>query len=1181
MLIKKYYLIIAFMLFSTTVFAQNDNHLIPLDDTYYIQSAINYGKNPGGVWDLPGSKDFAIGQIFTVSQYTPPAKKNHFQFETKEDGDRKYKLFVSKDKEYLKIRLSLTNAFVTAADEKGKNGTNIKIDAEKSSPAQNFRFVYVNNGRFKIYNENGKILQLESKSSANGKKITLWSDHAGPHTEWMLISDKTRQAITLPNKTPITSRQEGWTNMSGIGRFYIQSAMNFGKNGGGCFDIPGNNNPKQGDDLKVWDLGAGGTDRVYSLEESTNKAYYNIIIGPSLGNDYAVDMAGNGYKNGTNIMVWKLNRKPSQNFYFKHLGDGKYKIYNQNGKIITLANNSSQNGSNIQTWLDHDGASTEWYLLDVNTKKPYVPYPIPSDLSSIKISDFPGPESKKLASNINNTYKEIHKTEQRMKGLNTKAADARRALQRTKSASNGISDLNGRVNRTRESLTVFQKFPIIGTPVTVLGATLDKVKGKLNKANKSVQKLEKVTLGPTLNSAYALNEAMYALERQLVEGNKQLIITKIKYNKAASCVRAADDAAVISAFESSSKEANNELKMVNSSLVKINKSITELEKIIKSVAKLNNQLGPLEKQIKNINKAFIETDKAAHEINKVLKKKFKQKVAGKTVVNISLKDALSVGKKYTKEVTKYINQWVGKAIDPIIKRLNIKIPSVNIDGLKNELNNLNNSSKLLAEKSKTVLEYRKELDKIKSQLTNSFTACLSVPSCEIDETIDLASLASSGGSGNTLDIQPTIKPNLKFQEAQYDDIFNLSSFAPMLVKTAKGAKADIATGTTITTSGSMQKFYIKHQGEGYYTIYNAETKMALTVTDDGNVIPAKFTGKDNQRFFIIRDSKKYRYASFIISALTKKALAVNENGSVIQKRYDIYDNTQVWAFSYNYVFKNGDGLLGIKTATTEKEAASITNNAKTAEWKYIIHPEIPNLYYVMNANSLLFLAADEAYDKDNVLSSYKLIQRPYELSLKASVLFYMNYADDKKKAINIIDFLTRYVVDVDAETGNLMLLPKDKASDNSKWMRFSSIEQANQYKTGLTLKQKELVKVIESKELPTINEYLQSIAKDDFVVVDNIGGEKYNSLLAETVNKFSIDDKVQTITTMVRSAVENKDKDAAVAILSALTTIDFKQTNEVVESFKDIAQQSIRDLDKKVVDEKAKSLIKVILKNLD
>lgn len=1070
MLKNLFFLCLLFITSFASLFAQNDNKSIPLDDTYYIQSAINYGKNNGGVWDLPGNKDFAKGQKFSVWAYTPEKKKNGYFIDNAINTDRKFNFYKSKNSEYLKIRLATVKGYVDVVGNKNNNGTEIQLNNAKNSPAQNFRFVYMNDGRFKIYNENGKLLKLNSRTSKNGTKIVLWDDWNGKNALWVLISDKTRKALILPNKEAINTRKKDWADMSGIGRFIIQSALNYGKNNGGCFDVNGNANPKNGDNLQVWNFDKG-MDRIFSVMTAKKFAYYNIIVAPSISSDYVVDVTGNGYKNGTNVGVWKLNNRASQNFYLKHLGNGRYHIFNQNGKAIVLNNGSSNNGSNIITWVEHGVKSAEWYLLDAKTRKPFIPYPVPSNLNIIKSGKMQGPESKALVANINDTYQEVRKTEKRIKTLNRKVASARKAFKRTKSASNGINDLNGKVIRIRESLSVFQRLPIIGTPVMVLAVSLDKVKGKLNKANNAVKKIEKSTLGPTLNSAYTLNEAIYSLERELVDINKKLLITKIKYGKAAACVTKANDAALTSEFESNSQKANNNFDKINALLLETNKSIVEIEKNIKSIDKLKGQVSSLEKQIKNINKAFKKSDKVAKEIDKVLSKRFKIKIAGKKVVDISLKKALNVGKKYTKKITKVINKWIGKAIDPIIKKLKIKIPGVNIDGVKRELANLKNSSKMLSEDAGEILHYNKKLGDIRNKLNNSLNACYNISFCKIEKNIDLTKLmfAESAKSNPTkaLSGKLDLKPNLNFTEGSYNNIFNISGHFPLEVRMAKSGDkvddlfdkigvtsekartADVYTGIVFMNS-PMQTFYIKHQGNGYYSFYNAETKTAITVANGSkdvgaNVVPQKWEGTDNQLFLIIRDVRKYRYAAFIIAKHSGMALSVNRHGSVIQKTINVNDNSQVWAFSNRKVWKNETGFLGVDKLTIAKEFAVATGDLKTAKWNYIIHPSYKNAYYIMNTNSTLFLASKDEFDKNNIQNSYELMQIPYAKGLKFAMLFYMNHSDDSKTKVNIIDVYTRYVIDVDRKSNHLKLVKKEDASNYSSWYMFTTVKKASKH----------------------------------------------------------------------------------------------------------------------------------------
>ena len=62
-------------------------------------------------------------------------------------------------------------------------------------------------------------------------------------------------------------------------RFIIQSAMNYGKNNGGCWDIPGHPQVvNKGSNIQVWNLD-DGHDRVYRFHETNEPGFYEIQVG--------------------------------------------------------------------------------------------------------------------------------------------------------------------------------------------------------------------------------------------------------------------------------------------------------------------------------------------------------------------------------------------------------------------------------------------------------------------------------------------------------------------------------------------------------------------------------------------------------------------------------------------------------------------------------------------------------------------------------------------------------------------------------------------------------------------------------------------------------------------------------------------------------------------------------------
>jgi len=295
----------------------------------------------------------------------------------------------------------------------------------------------------------------------------------------------------------------------------------------------------------------------------------------------------------------------------------------------------------------------------------------------------------------------------------------------------------------------------------------------------------------------------------------------------------------------------------------------------------------------------------------------------------------------------------------------------------------------------------------------------------------------------------------KITEGKYNCIFNMAAYETMEAKpdqkgdqvdglfdkiglsSADARKGDIYTGLSFMNNPA-QNFSIKMVEDRYYIIANQLTNNVLTVENEslkefGNVIPAVYRQGNHQKFAIVRDTLKHRYGAFIIAKHSGMALTLNDKGSVVQKKLNPEDRTQVWCFSERIVWKNDIGFLGVKRLTIGKEEAVLTNDNKTTSWSFIAHPSWEAAFYVMNSNSKQFLMTQEAYDSKNPQKSYKLIQSQYVKGTNQLMNFYMVNADDSKTKVKIFEATSRYVVDVDAVTKNLILVPEEKASPLSIW----------------------------------------------------------------------------------------------------------------------------------------------------
>lgn len=681
---RNHFLILLFMfLFSSDYFAQYANDLIPKNEPFFFQSANDYGKRNFGYWDIPGGeeniREKAPLKVWELSE------KNR---------DRKYVIENSEKSGYVKIHIEGVAAYVDIVNAENKNGAKLQIYKPNNSSAQNFSFMYMGNGRFKIFNENGKMITVNGRSSDNGSEIQMWDNHDGSWSEWYLISAVDYRTIKLEDKFA----KKG-DNMSGIRTVIIQSAMNYGKNPGGFFDVPGRAYPKPGDNITMWELSDFDIDRQYNVINSISDfSYYSISI---TGNsNLLLDLANNDPSNGSNIGLWERNGSAAQNFYFKHLGNGRFKIYNQNGKAVTLSNRTA-NGSNVHIWDDHEGPWMEWYFIDTETNKVFCPgnnEAVPSNISSIGYNGNSCEESKTLAANIDNTFNEIDRMEIRTEQAFTKVRSAYSSVGSAYSVAHSMNSLNSRVDDTYNALTAFTKVPMIGNAVTVLSTGLNMAKSKLNTVNEALNKIMEPIIDPANNNIQYSFLSILLFNSQLKKLKTDLFSIKQNYAGVDNYVAAQNNEQKKNEFASKCRDLNLRLADVNNSLATLESSLIDIEKTCSSVESIGKPIHNVDKGVKNFDKIFSKTDRIADEINKVLDKRFQKEING-VGINISLRDVLEGG-KVGKVFEKYVSPWVEDMTSPLLDKLNINIPEVpGVDTFKDAISNSLDLTKNIRERS--------------------------------------------------------------------------------------------------------------------------------------------------------------------------------------------------------------------------------------------------------------------------------------------------------------------------------------------------------------------------------------------------------------------------------------------------------------------------------------------------
>lgn len=680
MRISAYVLLFTTFLYAN-VFSQGINDLIPKNEAFFIQSYQEYNKGNKGYWDIPGGEDkIKEGADIQVYELGDRAK------------DRRYIIENSPKAGFVRIHIDGVAGYIDIKSKKNSNGQNIHIWGPNNDWNQNFSFKYLGNGRFKIYNEKGKVLCLSGRNSANKTNVCIWDDHDGPWMEWVLISTRTNQPLLLEQK--LNEMKTGsFTNMSGLKTFYIQSALCYGKDLLGYFDVPGYNTTKPGSNLSLWAFDMG-VDRKYNLNNSnSNLKYYNICIA---GNpNVVVDIAGGVNANGTNIQLWDRNNSSAQNFNFKHLGNGRFKIYAENGKVVCTGREAT-NGANIHIWDDHDGPWMEWYLIDAETNKPFIPE------TKQFVNNNSDPVVVGLINDIEKTYSNVSNTEETSSQTLRKLYKSNRTAGNGSSIAQNVSDINSRVNDTQSALNPFSRFPIIGTPVKVLSTTLGLSLGQIGKADKVLQTIKEPVLDKTSeNVGYALTSNI--LVNNKLNYLKTYLQDKKQYLASSEeCKNPSVRDAIITKIKNELVEIDNFSQYATGKFNSIQTECNKINKLDKAFDKFDDGLNKFDNGFKKV-------DKIADEINNVLDKRFKKEI-GKVKINISVRDVLEGG-KVGKLFDKYVNEFVKNAFKPLMNKLNEKLPLFpEADELKDSFNSTLDITKKIRSESEGIEKDSNKLD---------------------------------------------------------------------------------------------------------------------------------------------------------------------------------------------------------------------------------------------------------------------------------------------------------------------------------------------------------------------------------------------------------------------------------------------------------------------------------------
>ncbi len=700
---------------ATIIKAQNANQFIPSHDTYLIQNAEEFQK---------GTAD---GYLFVNTKAARSWDREQLQVNKLEDDtqNKQFEIKPSANSNYMLIELKGTMKCLALKGGKDNNGTRVIIANKSNDKSQFFKLMYIGNGKFKIVSECGRVLAMSNCPYKKGSEVVIWDDVNNSCVEWVIISEKSKKALNLEScfgvgDTPIAAKpknvptqQTNTTNqqtnaiskefkmadMTGIRTFYIQSALCYGKNLKGFFDTPGGK-AVSGINVQLYTLGDNLPDRKYRLKQlSPTRFYYNICV--SSDDNIVLDLDGEKFQDGANLYLFNKRVNGAQSYHFRYMGQGRFKIYTSNPNFVVGVTKSAIDGSNVVMLEDQNNPWVEWYLIDSETNEPFIPKDVTEGLWTVKSNDA---DIVSTLEEVNTAYSVIKSVENSSSNALFKIENLRSMFDKSNILIDRVGSFTSKVNSTQQALEPFRFIPYVGNAIKALQTGMEVVGSKLELASNGLNALKAkvvVQAYDNLNYSHPINMLF----------NSQIKFAKFSLMKYSKYIAHSDTA------EANSKKI--QFTSIKENVSKIKQLISANEKgfndIIKSCDKLDNVQKPIndfDKGLKVFDNGLKPVDRVAGEINNVLDKQFKKDI-GKIKIRISVRDIIS-GKKLQKIFAGPAQKFAKGLIDKLLKKLNIKIPSVpGSNAMENALNSAFDITKQIRANSE-------EINKLSLQL-NSLT----------------------------------------------------------------------------------------------------------------------------------------------------------------------------------------------------------------------------------------------------------------------------------------------------------------------------------------------------------------------------------------------------------------------------------------------------------------------------
>lgn len=234
----------------------------------------------------------------------------------------------------------------------------------------------------------GVAVGKTGKFSFDLKNVTVYDVTAGTYVTSKSSSVKNGSTLTMgAGNTTLTAMWKPATygvKFDGNGA-EAGSMSDFSGSYNTIQDLPANAYSKAGYKFLGWNTKPDGTGISYTDKEKinfTDSSYTDTtgyqddgmyVIRSKANNSIVLDVYNADSNSAANIQVWTQNWGLAQNFQLKHVGNGRYKIENQNSGLgFNVANAGTTNGTNVIQWPYFGNPQEKWYFEDAGDGSVYI-----------------------------------------------------------------------------------------------------------------------------------------------------------------------------------------------------------------------------------------------------------------------------------------------------------------------------------------------------------------------------------------------------------------------------------------------------------------------------------------------------------------------------------------------------------------------------------------------------------------------------------------------------------------------------------------------------------------------------------------------------------------------------------------------------------------------------------------